>query len=116
MAGGAGQASGGGASGGGSINIFYKESIEKGTINAIGGTGGTGSKTGGAGGNGCISIGSISTGTYVPYKITQDIALTASNATITGENKINTYSTYTATVKPDVGYNLTRITVKKRRK
>lgn len=51
----------GGASGGGSINIFYKDSIIKGTINATGGASGGG----GNGGNGSISSGSIVTKSYV---------------------------------------------------
>ena len=54
----------GGSSGGGSINIFYKNAInQKGTIESNGGekVGTTGSK----GGNGSISIGNISTGSYV---------------------------------------------------
>ena len=73
MNGGQGEAAGGGASGGGSINIFYKESITKGTISATGGTGGPSyspfwgleGNRGGAGGNGSISTGSIATGTYI---------------------------------------------------
>lgn len=62
----------GGSSGGGSINIFYIENInQNGSTNVEGGASQevTGSKTfegsGGAGGNGSISIGNISTGTYV---------------------------------------------------
>lgn len=63
---------GGGGSGGGSINIFYRTIYEKGTVTAAGGTGGIGASSslgynGGAGGNGTISIGSIATGTYVEY-------------------------------------------------
>lgn len=52
----------GGASGGGSINIFYTSSFSKGTIEATGGSAG---ENGGAGGNGCISYGSIASGSYV---------------------------------------------------
>lgn len=48
----------GGGSGGGSINIFFEENIIKGTISAIGGN---------WAGAGSISIGNISTGTYVEY-------------------------------------------------
>lgn len=51
----------GGASGGGSINIFLKVDSNKiGTINADGGS------SFAKGGKGCISIGNISTGSYVP--------------------------------------------------
>lgn len=63
--------SGGGASGGGSINIFYKENFDKGTITVTGGVGGHDSRkyanSGGDGGLGTISIGNISSGTYVEY-------------------------------------------------
>ena len=58
---------GGGGSGGGSINIFYKTTCTKGTIIANGGIGGVASYNGGTGGSGSISIGNISTGTYVEY-------------------------------------------------
>ena len=51
----------GGSSGGGSINLFYKETTNKGNINANGGSIGNG----GAGGAGSITIGNISTGTFV---------------------------------------------------
>lgn len=57
----------GGSSGGGSINIFYKETCEKGSLNANGGSrrsGGTGG-TSGAGGTGSITVGSIATGSFV---------------------------------------------------
>ena len=40
----------GGGSGGGSINVFYKNQINKGTINA---------------GNGCVTTGNISTGKFI---------------------------------------------------
>lgn len=66
--GGYGNRAGGGGSGGGSINIFYKEQINKGTVNANGGKGGdsAGWKVyGGDGGNGSITIGNISTGTFI---------------------------------------------------
>lgn len=60
---------GGGGSGGGSINIFYKDSLENlGNIKADGG-GAYGS--GGTAGNGTISVGNISSGSYNQY--TQDI-------------------------------------------
>ncbi len=60
----------GGASGGGSVNIFYKENYEStgtGTITANGGAAitGEGGNTGGAGGNGTVSIGCVGTGTYI---------------------------------------------------
>ena len=59
---------GGGSSGGGSINIFYRESfnnVNNEYINADGGSAIGTMLTGGAGGTGSISIGNISTGTYV---------------------------------------------------
>lgn len=61
---------GGGASGGGSVNIFYREIITRGNITARGGTGGTvnpelSTAIGGAGGSGSITVGSIATGTFV---------------------------------------------------
>lgn len=40
----------GGSSGGGSINVFYKSQINKGTIDA---------------GNGCVTTGNISTGKFI---------------------------------------------------
>lgn len=61
-----------GSSGGGSVNIFYKTSIIKGTVTANGGertkgeyVGYVGTFYGGAGGTGSVSIGNISTGTYI---------------------------------------------------
>lgn len=72
---------GGGGAGAGSINVFYNTYFKKGTIHATGGashSGSTGtsgnqysgyttvSATGGAGGDGCISCGSIASGSYVP--------------------------------------------------
>ena len=58
---------GGGASGGGSINMLYNTTCTKGTITANGGTGGSSRLVGGNGGSGSISIGNISTGTYAEY-------------------------------------------------
>lgn len=63
---------GGGGSGGGSVNIFYNTINNMGTITANGGAGGVAVKPvesapGARGGNGCISIGSISSGTYEEY-------------------------------------------------
>lgn len=56
---------GGGSSGGGSINIFYNsEYINNGNLNVAGGVRVGNSTIGGAGGAGSISIGNISTGTY----------------------------------------------------
>lgn len=57
----------GGASGGGSINIFYKQILNRGTITANGGSAiyGEGGNAGGAGGNGSISIGNISSNSYI---------------------------------------------------
>ena len=46
---------GGGASGGGSINIFYKNSIKEGTITAAGGAFGDSTIVGGNGGDGSIT-------------------------------------------------------------
>lgn len=54
----------GGASGGGSINIFYNEFISNNKCVANGGQSVSG---GGAGGNGCISIGCIASGTYQEF-------------------------------------------------
>ena len=52
----------GGSSGAGSVNIFYKGIYNNtGTIQAIGGSAGNG----GAGGNGTVTVGNISTGTFV---------------------------------------------------
>ena len=58
----------GGGSGGGSVNIFYSVYLEKGNITAYGGSAGMVSgvgQLGGAGGPGCISYGSIASGSYV---------------------------------------------------
>lgn len=69
--GGYGRIDGGGGSGGGSINLFYNDTIIKGTITVNCGYGGTTSgenlvykRVGGNGGAGCITIGNISTGTF----------------------------------------------------
>lgn len=52
----------GGSSGGGSVNIFYRQNFENnGSIVANGGTAGNG----GAGGTGSVTIGNISTGSFV---------------------------------------------------
>ena len=54
--------------GGGSVNIFYNDDYQNsGNIEANGGTAiaGAGGCAGGAGGNGCVSIGTIQSGTYV---------------------------------------------------
>ena len=64
---------GGGGSGAGSINIFYANSITKGTITATGGAAGLGTRNGesanaGTGGDGSITIGSISTESFVATK------------------------------------------------
>lgn len=69
MSGGKGEAAGGGGSGGGSVNIFFSTNINRGTVTATGGSGGIGERyrTGGNGGDGCVSIGSVVEGTYVPY-------------------------------------------------
>ena len=104
----------GGASGGGSLNIFYRNVRSKGTLSAIGGKAlyGEGGNAGGAGGNGTISIGKIIEGTYEPVTDNQTISLTAENATITGEETVKTFSPYTATISPNEGYNITNIIVK----
>ena len=58
-----------GGSGAGSINIFYNSILNRGTIIATGGSGGDYNPYdcgyGGKGGDGCITIGNISTGTFV---------------------------------------------------
>ena len=64
-AGGSGGNAGGGGSGGGSINIFYTTSIINGNITASSGLRGNGTAVGGYGGMGCITIGNISTGTFI---------------------------------------------------
>lgn len=57
---------GGGSSGGGSINIFYRTTYKnEGEINTDGGNANGTKYTGGAGGTGSISIGQIVNGTYV---------------------------------------------------
>lgn len=66
---------GGGGSGGGSINLFYQSHIAKGIIQNNGGSGGgtsyyhghlhSAGRPGGTGGAGSITIGNISTGTFV---------------------------------------------------
>ncbi len=71
---------GGGGSGGGSINLFYNSYLKKGNISASGGSGYSGSSgtygnkiigystvyaRGGSGGAGCVSYGSIASGSYV---------------------------------------------------
>lgn len=55
------------ASGGGSINIFYKQILNRGTITANGGSSiyGEAGNAGWAGGNGSISIGNISSNSYI---------------------------------------------------
>ncbi len=55
----------GGASGGGSINIFYKAIVNYGQFEA---NGGNSINYGGAGGNGTITIGNISTGSFEKYQ------------------------------------------------
>lgn len=70
-AGGSAYFNGGGGSGGGSINVFYEKIINKGNINATGGSGGRGrnwsglNNFGGSGGTGTITVGNISTGTFI---------------------------------------------------
>ena len=51
----------GGCSGGGSINVFYNQLINRGTITSVGGT----QSHGGAGGAGSITVGSVASGTFV---------------------------------------------------
>ena len=56
----------GGASGGGSINIFYSDKITGiENIVATGGISNSGDLKGGEGGTGCVTIGSIETGSFV---------------------------------------------------
>lgn len=59
----------GGASGGGSINIFFDSIQRKGIITANGGASiyGEGGNAGGAGGNGSVSLGNISSKMYTEY-------------------------------------------------
>ena len=64
-AGGYGKRTGGGGSGGGSINIFYSNLLNQGSLSANGGSAGGGGWKGGFGGSGCITIGNISTGTFI---------------------------------------------------
>lgn len=52
----------GGASGGGSINIFYNEVIQN---NACYANGGTGANYGGSGGAGTVTKGNVSSGSFV---------------------------------------------------
>lgn len=52
--------SAGGASGGGSINIFYSTEIQQGTITANGGLQLSATRVGGRGGNGCVTISTCS--------------------------------------------------------
>lgn len=68
--GGNGDYAGGGASGGGSINLFYKTRMKTGNITVKGGIHGQGYNggSGGNGGSGSITIGNISTGTFVKDK------------------------------------------------
>lgn len=55
----------GGASGGGSINIFYKQTyLDNGIISADGGNIDYSVNNGGPGGNGSISVGQLLKGTY----------------------------------------------------
>ena len=64
---------GGGASGGGSINIFYWNSLFLGKINTSGGNGGPSRENyGGNGGEGSITIGSISSGTFIKDEENQE--------------------------------------------
>lgn len=112
MAGGTAQAAAGGSSGGGSINIFYKKSIQKGTITAVGGASASASKSGGAGGNGAISIGIIKEGTYEPIKENVNVTLIGNNAKITGPSTVKTFSSYTATIEPENGYTISNIIIK----
>ena len=63
-----GDGQGGGNSGGGSINVFYNNLITRGTINVDGGPSHTAyGTTVESGPTGSISLGDISTGTYVEY-------------------------------------------------
>lgn len=69
---GGGNGSGGGGSGGGSINLFYNTTFTRGNINCNGGAAGNRPWEwkvvgcyGGAGGSGSITIGNISTGTFL---------------------------------------------------
>ncbi len=48
--------------GGGSVNIFYNELIKNNSVTV---TGGTGANYGGSGGDGTVTVGNISSGTFV---------------------------------------------------
>lgn len=69
--GGYGDCGGGGGSGGGSINLFYRTNITTSVITANAGLGGASNRSysvyskGGDGGAGCVTIGNISTRTFV---------------------------------------------------
>lgn len=67
--GGYGDSGGGGGSGGGSINLFYTTKVNIGIITSYKGSSGGSNYSnkykGGDGGTGCITIGNISTGTFV---------------------------------------------------
>ena len=56
---------GGGGSAGGSINIFYTDTIIKGQIFVKGGSGGIAEYNGGVAGSGTITVGRILDGTFV---------------------------------------------------
>ena len=103
--GGNGNDSSGGASGGGSINIFYKGSyIENGTYSVKGGTGGSIALKGGNGGNGTINIGKIKNGTYEDYTIAQYKKIKA-DSLIEAIKSINDSGYYLINVK-DINYKI----------
>ncbi len=77
----------GGASGGGSINIFYQTVTNYGKLEA---NGGKSVNYGGAGGNGSITIGSIETGTFVTKKVS--FISEISKQTTNGIQEINVYN------------------------
>ena len=85
----------GGSSGGGSINIFYKEEyINNGTIISNGGEtaigidlGGGGNISGGSGGDGTVTIGNISSGSFVRNDVSSIYELIPEESESTVKNK-----------------------------
>ena len=88
---------GGGGSGGGSVNVFYKSVSNMGTIIANGGVGGDvlnatthtmGCFNGGNGGSGAVTVGSVSTGSFEPVNINDGIIKKISELTNNGIQNI----------------------------
>ena len=88
---------GGGGSGGGSVNVFYKSLSSFGTIIANGGIGGDvlnctnhsmGLFNGGNGGAGAVTVGSVSTGSFEPVSINDGMIKKISELTNSGVQNI----------------------------